>query len=150
MSAHEHLGGVAVIHQKTAQAAQHGGGKRAQLGEAGPDDGHDREENGHGNGDTGAETVQPVGDVDGVDGAHDDEGGEDKVHRPRQHHMGVPEGDIQIGTQHPLVPHEAQERHRRRQLQHKLLQRRQTGVVVVLHLLIVVNVADEAEHQGKR
>ena len=25
--AHEHLGGVAVIHQKTAQAAQHGGGR---------------------------------------------------------------------------------------------------------------------------
>ena len=147
--AHEHLGGVAVIHQKTAQAAQHGGGKRAQLGEAGPDDGHGRKENGHGDGDAGAETVQPVGDVDGVDGAHDDEGGEDEVHRPRQHHMGVPEGDIQVGTQHPLVPHEAQERHGRRQLQHKLLQRRQAGVVVMLHLLIVVNVADEAEHQRK-
>ena len=64
--------------------------------------------------------------------------------------MGVPEGNIQIGAEHPLVPHQAQKRHGGGQLQYKFLQRRQPGVVVVLYLLIVVDIADDAEHQGEQ
>ena len=63
--------------------------------------------------------------------------------------MGVEEGNIQVGTQHALVAHQAQEGHGSRQLQQELLGSGEAGVLVVLHLLIVVDIADDAEHQGE-
>ena len=50
----------------------------------------------------------------------------------------------------PLRPQQAQERHCRRQLQNEFLNGGEAGVAVVLHLLIVVNIADDAEDQGEK
>ena len=58
-------------------------------------------------------------------------------------------GIYRLGTQHALVAHQAQEGHGSRQLQQELLGSGEAGVLVVLHLLIVVDIADDAEHQGE-
>ena len=147
--AHEHLGGIVIIVQKAQQAAEHGPGKDTQLREAAPHGTHHRKEQRHRQRHAGGQAVQSVGDVDGVHRTHDDEGSEDHVHHPVHDDVGVEEGDIQVGAQHPLVAHKAQEGHRRRQLENELLRGRQAGILMVLHLLIVVDVADDAEHQCK-
>ena len=49
-----------------------------------------------------------------------------------------------------LRPQQAQKRHRRRQLQQELLNGGEAGVAVMLYLLIVINIADDAEYQGKQ
>ena len=80
--AHEHLGGIVVIAQEAQQAAHQSAGKNAQLAEALPHDAQHREEYGHRHRDTGGQTVDAVGDVDSVDGAHDDEGGKYQIDTP--------------------------------------------------------------------
>ena len=139
-----------VVQQEPQQTAHQCAGEQPQLLEAGPDHRHHQEEQTHRHGHTAAQSIQTVRDIHGVDGAHDHKGREHQIHDPRQHDVGVPEGNIQVGAQHPLVPHQAQECHRRRQLQNKLLRRGQAGVLVVLHLLIVVDISDNAEYQREQ
>ena len=64
--------------------------------------------------------------------------------------MGVEEGNVQVGAEHPLIAHQAQKGHGRRQLQQELLGSGEAGVLVVLYLLVVVDVADAAKDQRKQ
>ena len=139
-----------IVEQKAQKPPYHSPAEDAQLGKLLPHNAHHREENRHRNGDAGGQAVQPVGDVHRVHRTHDDKGRQDHVHHPVQHHIGVEKRDVQVGAQMSLIAQQAQKGHRRRQLQKEFLNGRKPGIVVVLHLLIVVNVADDAEHQGKQ
>lgn len=75
---------------------------------------------------------------------------QDHVDHPVQHDVGVKKRNIQVGAQMALRPQQAQKRHRRRQLQQELLNGGEAGVAVMLYLLIVINIADDAEYQGKQ
>ena len=49
-----------------------------------------------------------------------------------------------------LIAQQAQKRHRRRKLQQELLDGGEAGVAVMPHLLVVVNVSDDTEYEGKK
>ena len=91
--AHEHLGGIVVIQQKAHQTPEQRRAEQTQLSVIHRQRrqhqilGHiaaalPREESCHRQRDAAGQAVDPVGDVDGVDGAHDDEGGEHQIHTP--------------------------------------------------------------------
>ena len=146
--AHKDLGGVVVIEEEGAQAAEEGAAEDPQVVDA-PVPGHSGEEGGHGQGDAGAQAVHAVGDVDGVDGAHHDEGGEGHIDHPGQLDGDLEEGDVQVGGQVAEIPQQGGEGDGGGQLEKELGTGGEAGVLPLLHLLIVVQIANDAEDQGK-
>ena len=107
---------MAVIQGVEAQqAAAQGGGENTQRGEF-PNHGGTHEERHDRGGDAGGQTVDAVSEVHGVDAAHDDEGGKDQIHDPVHRQRHIDEGDVEIVGQEALIPHQAQEHHRRQKL----------------------------------
>ena len=100
---------------KAHQTAAQGGGENSQRSEF-PDHSGAHEERHDHSGDAGGQTVDAIGEVHGVDAAHDDEGGEDQIHDPVHCQRHVDKGDIEIVGQEALIPHQAQEHHRRQKL----------------------------------
>ena len=100
---------------KAQQAAAQGGGENTQRGKF-PDHSGTHEERHDHSGDAGGQTVDAIGEVHGVDAAHDDEGGKDQIHDPVHRQRHVDKGDIEIVGQKALIPHQAQEHHRRKKL----------------------------------
>ena len=147
--AHKDLGGVEVIDQESAQPTEQPGGEDPQL-QLPPEAGHGGEKEHHGHGDAGDQAVDAVGDIDGVHGAHHDEGGEHHINGPGEGQGHVHKGDVKVGGQIVVVAHQHREHDGRRQLEQKLLRCGQAGVLVLFHLHIVVNIADHAEHQGEQ
>ena len=97
------------------------------------------------------EAVHAVGEVHGVDRADDDEGGEDHIQRLGDRNGRVPERDVEtVERDISEAAHEKNERHGRRQLQQDLLAGRQTEILLLLELFIVVQKADRAEHERER
>ena len=147
--AHEHLGGVVVIHQKAQQTAHQRAGEHAQLLKAGPYHRHHQEEQTHRHGDAGAEAVQPVGDVHGVHGAGNDQHGEDEVDHPGQVQLHPKEGHIEVGGQDAAFPQQDDEQDGRCQLEQELLPGGQARVLFLFDLGVVVQKADGPKDQGK-
>ena len=112
----EAFGGVEIIKEKAQQAADHGGGEDAQLLEAAaPGQGDDSEEQENRDRSAGGEAVHPVGDVDGVDRADDDKGGEDEIQPLRHADAAAGEGHVQHRVDETEVSHQDDEGQRRGQ-----------------------------------
>ena len=86
-----------VIEQEGHQTAGQSGGKYAEILEDRTPDHRDRHvENGDRKGYRGGQTVHTVGDIDGIDAAYDNEGGEDHEQGPGQRERDMQEGEIQV------------------------------------------------------
>ena len=146
---HEHLGRVVVIDEEGCQPSRHSRREQSLDAVGAPEDAGYGEERHHHKGDAGSQPVDAVGQIHSVDAAHNDEGREDQIHDPVDGKAHVQEGDIQVVGQQALVPHQHQEHHRRRQLKDELLPGRQSLVLVLADLAVVVHKADQAEDQGE-
>ena len=96
--AHKDLGGVEVIDQESAQPAEQPGGEDPQL-QLPPEAGHGGEKESI----TGMVTpvgraVDAVGDIDGVHGAHHDEGGEHHINGPGRDRVTFTKGMSRSGV----------------------------------------------------
>ena len=79
---HEDLGGVVVIDEEGRQPSRQSRREQSLDAVGAPEDAGYGEERHHHKGDAGSQAVDAVGQVHGVDAAHDDEGREDQIHDP--------------------------------------------------------------------
>ena len=140
---------MVVIDEKRRQAAGEGRGEQRQIQHL-PADSRDREKGHDHKGDAARKTVDAVREVHGVDAAHDDKGRKHQIHDPVDLQGDPHKGNIQKVGQKALIAHEAEEHHRRQQLQYELLTGGQALVLVLAHFAVIVHKADEAEDQREK
>ena len=148
---HEALGGVEVIHQKAQQPAYHAGGDEAHLLKLiAKHQGQRHKKQEHRDGGAGSQTIDPVGNVHGVDSAHDDEGG-DKEIQPFRHVNGlIHKEQVKAGAHIADLAHQKHKHQRGHQLQQELGLGREAQILLLGQLLPVVQKADGAEHAGEQ
>ena len=105
----------------------------------------------HGDGHRGTQAVDTVGQVHGIDTAHNDEHTEDPVNDRRDKVPLIEEGNIQVAGENAAHIQHVQKYGGNRSLEHSLLEGGQAHIPAVMDLVVVVNKADEAEagSQGK-
>ena len=144
---HKDLGRIKIIDQEGAQPSKQGGGKDAQF-IPGPEASRRREEQRHRHGHPGGQTVDSVGDIHRVYRPHHHKRRKHHVQRPGDQKGHVEKGDVERIGQVAVVAHEHGKQYGRRQLEQELLGGGQAGVLMLFHLKVVVDIADDAEHQG--
>ena len=146
--AHKRLGGMPVEFQKGQQAAHQG---RRQDSRVHPVHGHGGkgEEQQHRNGHGAAQAVHAIGEVYGVDTAHDDKHTENTVDNGRNKISLPQEGNIQVAGQNAAHIQHIQEHAGDRRLQHGLLKRGQAHVPAILHLAEVIQKANHGKAGGQ-
>ena len=106
---------VVIEGEEAQQAAAQRTGEDAQRGHL-PEDRRHQEKEHHHRRHAGGKAVDAVGEVHGVDAAHNDESRKHKVHDPVYRHRHVDKGNVEVIGQQSLIPHQAQEHHRRQKL----------------------------------
>ena len=111
--------------------------------------GHSKEQHHH-KGDAAGKAVDAVGQVHGVDAAHNHEGGEHQIQDPVDLQAHIQEWNVQLVAQQALIPHQTQKHHRRRQLQQELLLSGKALVLMLANLAVIIHKSDQAEDQRKQ
>ena len=145
---HKGLGGVEVVAEEAAQSPQQGRGEDGKLRLL-HGDGRHQEEDHHRHGDARGQTVDAVGEVHRVDGAHDDEDRKGDVDPDGDAEGEVGEGDPQGAGEVARPVEDVEIQGGGRQLQHEFLGGGEALVLLLLHLAEVIQKADGAEDQGE-
>ena len=140
---------MGVEQQEGQQPSQQRPGEQSQLPDA-PHHRHRRIKQRHRNRYRGGETIQAISNIHRIHRPHNDEGGDDHIHRPAQGQIHVQEGDVQVGGDLSLEAHQHQKQDGGGQLKQELLDGCQAQVLVALHLFIVIQKANDTEDGGKQ
>jgi hypothetical protein len=159
---HEYLGGIGIIPEKTDARPDNGAAENGELarsrhigdlqvtGDLDVACKVGEEQIGHeaGNGRTDGQPVQPVGEIDGIGRADDDEGGKQNIPEPQIGQNGFEKGNRYVGCEIRLNVQDETDKQCQQNLPGQPHPSRNASAAFVQQFSVIVHEADEAVPHG--